>query len=1239
MNRWICCAFLCALALMFLAGTAMADPDVYVGDTAIYGGQTVSVKPNVLIILDTSGSMTDTVPDVQDTTYDSATSYNTTNNCYQYVTVTRHTRRGRIVTSHQYQSTTCDANEVYYDSGRRRHRWVDLTSLANVNTSCGGVNPHDALSGVGFWKGNGSSLNSDGTCASPSRGGSYQTGNYINWDSVNSNSGTGQTPKIDIARKVLHDLVATTSGVNFGLMVFDQTGHANGGQFYRGTSMDGVGSGYLTTIKDMDTTYKSGITDRQALLAIIDNGATVKGGTPLAETLYEAMLYFEGQNSAFNPGTSYTSPITASCQKNYVVLITDGMSSADTGYPPGSSSNVFDNLSGCTNGDCDGDGNEPQGNPKINYNSSGSGGTDYLDDVAKYIFDHDMDPNEPGKQNVVTYPIFFGNDPAAIQAGAEYLLQDTADNGQGKAAGQGTLFTAANTQGLSKALSNIMTQIIAQNSSFVAPVVPTSPENRTKSGDRVYLGFFKPVTGDEWEGNLKKYGLDSTNGIVDQTGAVATDTSSGAFKNSAVSYWTASSSPDGGKVDAGGAGAELAASDLSTRKVYTDLGTSNDLTDSSNAFTTANSGLTAADLNVADATAKDTLINYVRGIDVYDQNQNGSTTDNRDWILGDILHSRPAIVNYNSYGTTAEGTCPGSWTGVDSNTANNKTVIYVGANDGMLHAFSDCDGKELWGFIPDNLLDNLVNLGGTDHTYFVDGSPATYIYDQNGDGVIDPATDKVVLIFGERRGGGINTLQAGVSRGAYYALDVTNPGDPKLLWTIDSATLDANGNPEFPELGETWSKPSIGKVMVDGTPEIVAFVGAGYDNNEDLRYGDTQDFPASTASTDTTQMTNDEGAFTSLHPANGGQVNAQGRGIYAVKVATLDVDGVPTLAKDPTNLKVWGWTHQDGVNDPDTNPSFSIPSQLAAVDSDYNGYIDRVYAGDTGGNLWRCSVGSNSVSDWACQRIFTANPSDAARSDESPVTNGRKIFYRPSVTIDADSQGKYFGVYFGTGDRAHPLNTDVVDRMYFVKDRGQSTAKTEADLVNVTKDYLQAQPSAIDYTDANNAAGLTGANQATDLNSLIQNTLTSLGTDDGWFIKLNQTAGEKVLASPLIYHGVASFTTYAPTSSGTSDPCSSGTLGTASLYQVDYKTGEAVFNYDTNNDYTGTSQQVTNARASGGDGGQVLRRSDRKEETGSGIPSGAVRLPGKILIGSGGGIFQEQSKQVSSIIPIYWLQE
>jgi type IV pilus assembly protein PilY1 len=274
------------------------------------------------------------------------------------------------------------------------------------------------------------------------------------------------------------------------------------------------------------------------------------------------------------------------------------------------------------------------------------------------------------------------------------------------------------------------------------------------------------------------------------------------------------------------------------------------LTHSSNAFTTSNALITPGLLGLgSDPVARDKLIQFVHGYDAYGANPN----EVRDWILGAFLHSRPLIVHYAS-----------------------QSVIYVGSNDGMLHAFDDGTGQELWGFIPPNLLNKLQALHADVLENFVDGSIKAYIK-YNTDGSIN----RVILIFGERRGGN-----------HYYALDVTNPMAPQYLWKISPDMFD------YAELGQTWSNPNIGKIAYGAGEKWVAFIGGGYDDNQD------NDTPGA---------------------------DTKGRAIYVVDV----ING--SLVKR--------FSHAENAS-----MTYSIPSDISRVDTNGDGKIDRLYVGDMGGS-------------------------------------------------------------------------------------------------------------------------------------------------------------------------------------------------------------------------------------------------------------------------------------------------
>ena len=359
---------------------------------------------------------------------------------------------------------------------------------------------------------------------------------------------------------------------------------------------------------------------------------------------------------------------------------------------------------------------------------------------------------------------------------------------------------------------------------------------------------------------------------------------------------------------------------------------------------------------------RDKLIQFVQGYDAYDDNGNGNTTEKRDWILGSFLHSRPFIIGYSS-----------------------RTVIFAGSNDGMLHAFDDSDGSELWAFIPPNLLNSLQALHADVIESFVDSSPKAYIsYDSQGN------ITKAILIFGERRGGN-----------NYYALDVTEPTTPRYAWEISP---DAAGSP-YVELGQTWPSPMIDRIAYGAGEKWVAFIGGGYDGNQD---NDPVTLP-----------------------------DSKGRAIYVVDV----LDG----------SLIWRYSYAEN-----SEMSYSIPSDLTKVDTNGDGKIDRLYVGDMGGRIWRFDIGDSDTSQWKGRIIFKSNQ---VSSDQ------RKIFYPLDVTLEKDS-GNYEMLFFGTGDREHPKESTKINRLYAVKDKTSSTALTENDLVDVTQDLLQ-DPSTPETDKAN----------------------------------------------------------------------------------------------------------------------------------------------------------------------------
>ncbi len=689
-------ALLIAIVMSCLvpAGGLRAD------DTEIYGAVEISLKPNVLIIFDTSGSMS--TVDVPGTYYDPGTSYPDMG----------------YSTNAVYTQTWSGGSEVW---------GLFANDINDIN--CASMKGN--LMTQGYASG-------DISSATFNCGGSWNKlsiGNYLNYDKAGL--GTLKS-RISVAQEVVTNLINNTENVRFGLMRFNTTG--DGDEGYNdddgGRILAGCGSDKTTLINTV-------------------NGFTATGWTPLAETLAEAGLYFAGKSSWYNTGVTYASPIQERCQKNFIILMTDGEPTQDRDSKLTSGTYI----NGDTIGDYDGDGSDPG-----SYSDNGS---DYLDDVAKYLYENDISPlgsfGDFEKQNIVIYTIGFTTE--------QTLLHDTAINGGGEYA------TANNISRLTEAFSDIMAGISGGNALFVSPVVPISRMNRTYAGNSIYVGFFKPQASGMWFGNLKKYGLNSQGIMVDADGLVAT-TADGSIKDNARSYW--STSADGANVIAGGAGQVLI--DQASRNLYTYMGTQADLTHTDNRFSTDNVLITNAVLNVATSTERENVINEVHG-------------GGRSWMLGDLLHSQPAVAHYD---TNGDGVL-------------DATYIFAGSNDGMIHCFDDSDGSEVWGFISPDQLTRLQLLLNDAHNYFADGSPVVY---EGG--------SQNILFFGERRGGD-----------HYYALDITSPTAPRWLYGIGPDVL---GTDAAQQLGQSWSRPEIHTIKTGnaGDPEhTVYLLSGGYDTNQD----------------------------------------------------------------------------------------------------------------------------------------------------------------------------------------------------------------------------------------------------------------------------------------------------------------------------------------------------------------------------------------------------------------------
>lgn len=800
-------------------------------------------------------------------------------------------------------------------------------------------------------------------------------------------------------------------------------------------------------------------------------------------------------------GANYIAPTTSSCTKIYTVNILFQVSQQE-----GDSDTAIKAAAGGMTG--------------INL----QGANNSFPTVVRWMYDNDMQTTVDGKQNVISYFIVDStkvNTTTRAYAGA----------GVGKASAEPYVLSS-DPATLVDTLSAIFKNILSTSTTFVAPSVAVNVYNRSQVLNDVYIAMFQaPESGlPEWPGNIKKYQINKNSAGEQElqdatlTYAVATD---GRIKYDALSFWTSSAElpappaapavtdliagKDGRVVDRGGCGSKVpgfklnctSTTDLVCTGSYTpgmtNAGTNTATTTRRKLFTepdsfTNGSISTLRDLNadVATATALQTslgassigtcsstdavsppsacyLLKYARGM------LNDGTT-NRSWMFGDVLHSRPLAVNYGSQGT----------------------YILAGANDGFMHMVRDSDGVEAWGFMPRAVMPKLAPLAASiatipKHPYLTDGAPTLYINDVNGDGNIT-GSDKVYAYFGLRRGGT-----------SYYALDISNPEDPKMLWRIERGG-------QFAELGQTWSTPRVGSMLYGGstTPRPVVIFAGGYDPNKDNVLGTT------------VIGTND----------------SMGNAIFVVDAQT--------------GALVWKAVYGASAgyaSNTYSHPQLldSIPSDVLVTDTGGNGLLDRIYVGDTGGVVWRVDMASSDQANWIVTPILSVGRH--ASGFAGLVAHDRRFFNAPDYAQSVDGSGIFDAIAIGTGDRENPKDLTVTNWFYMFKDRDTATSAGTALAANPAYPVSHSQLADVSSNCLQNGGCAVPA-----------------ALSIGWRMTLEcpptypAACGEKNLSTAFTLDGTIYFTTYIPATSGLSS-CNLKE-GNGLLYEVRLQDGTAAFDLD-----------------------------------------------------------------------------
>ena len=814
--------------------------------------------------------------------------------------------------------------------------------------------------------------------------------------------------------------------------------------------------------------------------------------------------------------SAYISPIVDGCQKNFIVFISNGEASDNTSDISTAETLYANDI-----------GSKPT---PISLTPSGSQGI-LADEYAKYMSTGDCNASIAGIQNVFTYtidtlPRTSGQGPAHTA-----LLKSMAINGKGKYFAVNSI---ASTAELEDIFTTIFKEVQAVNSVFASTTLPVSVNVRGTNLNQVYIGVFRPDANKNprWYGNLKLYRLGedtatNTLFLADAVGNVAENPTTGFISSVAKSFWTTAESPgfwafnptgvggaldlpDGDLVEKGGAAQRLRVAyktSQAARNLYTCINGSGGLCATNSAlsstpFNTAN--VSAADLGVATTTARDDLVAWVRGADnvIPDENQNAIYTDIRASIHGDVLHSRPAIINYNRYGD------------------DNDIYAFYGSNDGLLRAIKGgiaahttgpdttiTPGTERWSFVPKEFFSNLNRLrdqtpaitSATPKNYFFDGPIGVYQKDLNGI-IIAADGDKVYLYSALRRGGNF-----------IYALDVSDPATPRLLWR------KGFGDTGWDQVGLTWSEPKVTRISASlgnaSNPDnVVLIFGGGYDKPVDDVNPCLLD-----ESTSTDIKIKAIGAGIVTYTAGGSCTVAGATGVATTVSRTL---GRAILVVDAFNGNVV-WQGGGALTTSSTagarklnvpNMTCAIPSDVSVLDINRDGFADRLYFGDTCGQMWRVNLFGTNMNEWSVTRIANISSTSATN-----VTNKRKFLFPPDLVLDTDASGNYTAVLAGAGDREHAFDTTVTNAFYMFKDRNDSTEvlKGAANATTVKISGFGTAPTGSSYTSSSLFNATSVAVNSSDPLSL-----------NGW--RLTLLAGEKVISSATTVGGSTFFNTNQP---------------------------------------------------------------------------------------------------------------
>ena len=611
--------------------------------------------------------------------------------------------------------------------------------------------------------------------------------------------------------------------------------------------------------------------------------------------------------------------------------------------------------------------------------------------------------------------------------------------------------------------------------------VPLDSLGGLESRQFAYLPILEPVPGSSqlWNGNLKKYKVRNATLLGGNNNFVFSN-NSGLFATNTYDLWNtvAASRPDRGLPQVGGAYQKVFENTVATASGSRNLFVNNGSSLVNLKVTADKKPVNFDTLTTANGYTnpkKIALLNFMG----YGESTSTTVTDgtaitaslNTDLKnVGGVLHSIPQLIT-KKVAVDATG---------KFDTSQRQDYVIYGSMDGALHMLDDSTGKEVFTFVPKQILDlqpkALAGNGTAEdgrYPYGVDApwlTYASYTTKSNTTGTGDAAT--TTNTFEAEQSFALGGLRMGGSM--YYALDVSTPSTPKMIYSVGSnyanklqdqleaiptvlagttSSTVAAEKLAFAKMGQSWGKPALGYVKSGGKRVMVSFLPGGYDTC----YEDPKFKLGSTVTTNTVTGCN-------------GKTTAQGNGVYMVQMGEVETkaNNEEKVNVSTGNGKLLWWANNSGTSvtaaSTATSASLqyskaddlkhSVVTQIRTLDRNYDGLTDHIYFADLGGQVWRADINNNAdTNNFKVDRVVKVlDVSDQVGTDTNTNTIDAppRIYERPLITFyngkfdyrdAANTPGSASGVQamvtVGTGDRSNPVTAtrNVPNALYSIIDK------------------------------------------------------------------------------------------------------------------------------------------------------------------------------------------------------------